>query len=452
MYFSFARNILRTCVLWFGMAVCLSNRVDASVNQYIVFDPTLGQGNGSSTSPWNAYHTGGSIDSFMSTIRLMYGNLDVFIGIGPGSYKSGGIDVGDNWMILGSGIDVTSIRLEDTTPFSASHHAGYVFSGNPSTFYIWDLTIDVAWGQQPNRDTVAYSAGGISVRCLNGVVQRVKIKDFGAKGDAASCTYTEAFPLSFHTYGTQSSHISVEECEVRDFTAVGAAYATAISITTYWIGSDANCNIFVGGQIPFGTRTSQSARVSNNKVFNVREGHAYGCSFTEQAVFSYNEATNCKTGFNCDTGMNKDVTMYGNVFTQVNQGVQMGAPSPTGLWSTGGMNGCTNGVTVDAYFRGIQIVNNVFELKGPYWNANLTPSCNGRGPSYEYSFGVRFGGQNDSWTVSGNTFRSLLGAQSQSNGMYGFAYGPSPGVGTDGGNSYDDVLTQTVLNPSIYWP
>lgn len=377
-------------------------------------------GVGTKIDPFNGY----LFDEAIKKIKeLTYPNPDeiITIRIQDGVYKTKGVAVGKNWIILGAGMDSTFIELIDVKNTHYHHPniqvigtAWYGTDDPPWANYlkVSDITLDAKWFDQSEKLTPNIKYAGLHAQVTRGLIQRVKVKNYGSNG--AVLDHAEVFPLSLSTYGAEDTQIIIQDCIVESQQRTGAGYTSAIMVQTYQNQGD---------RIPFGTRTSTAAIIRRNRVMGTY-GSAYGCGHSENVIFEKNKAYGCLSAFNCDTGKNRNIKFTYNSFLNCHEGIHIGNVS-------------------SGPFENIEITNNTFTLTDPWLNKYTEK------PTVFYSFGVRFGGNTINKKVLNNKFKSIYGLKGIENKMYGIGY-DSEAVFTETNNEFINIKNKIIDKAPLF--
>ena len=228
--------------------------------------------------------------------------------------SSGGFQLKTGQKIRGSGIDITIVRLTNSSPsvvFNNTSSIGY--DANVSDIEISDLTCD-ANGQNL---TVNNTYGGIYIGGSRAAIRRVKIQDL-AHGPGPS----EVFGiLTGGADNTNAERLVIEDCVVMP--PLAGTVCTSIA-------AGAGSNSFV------------SARISGNWVYgtNTMTVQTFAIGHEFNTLLSGNHILNADSGIASEQGSSTNVTVVNNVFQNVGWGVQL-----------------VSGVNQNLYFSG-----NTFEL------------------------------------------------------------------------------------------
>lgn len=356
---------------------------------YIRYRTDGQRGTGTSKDPFN----GNNFDWAIAEIKRLHGyDAPVEIQIGNGVFMTIGFALAKNWTIHGSGTRRTILKLMDVGAKSFHHPDVYVISTawyggiDPAwaeNFTLSDMTLDCDWENQSDRQTKYIKYAGVHALCTKGAVKRVRVINFGSNG--VDGFHNEVFPITLGTYSDEGTYVTIQDCIVEKQHQYQGGYATAINVVT----TQPNA----GDRILWGTRKSCSALVKGNKAYGIY-GHGFGCGHTENAIFKDNLAFDCKTGFNCDTGHNRNVLFQRNSFVHCVQGIHSGNE-----W--GGS------------FSNFKMEDNDFHTTEKWLNVWLDPKA------YEYSYGIRMGGNTKNFQIIRNSFKCLKVPQSLLMGSYG---------------------------------
>jgi len=344
----------------------------------------------SATAPLDG-STRAKVDEILEDLRIEYGDYGAGVTIHflPGRYEVGGIGIRPRWQLRGAGIDRTILkRVAAPRDFLLKNPILHVIEGGggpqqkpplsgphlPERDYVGihisGMTLDCNWdGLKASIGSPLKKAGGLSVVCKEGVIEKVKVINFGAQGGRPS--WREVFPIHLRSSltdnlgapGYATSRLQIFGCEV-----VGPVRGPSTGIEwPYCTG------IMIGHRETDPTLAEVTAIVRGNEIRDVTNGHAFGGAHLRQALFESNRVVNCGLGFNFDTGGSRNVTIRANDF----------------------VNCIGGGTLTDATSFIIQ--SNRFEIR---YNATELPWWN---------TGVRLWSHTRQCTVSDNTFTLVPG-------------------------------------------
>ena len=249
-----------------------------------------------------------------------------------GSYETYGIKLRPRWHLIGDGIDKTSLKLVPSIKhrkIKSAYHSVIGGGWGPqftteldripllkrdfNNIRIADISLNCNWeGMKENLGPIVKKVSGIDLLAKQALVERVKVKNFGAVGGRPS--WREVFPIRVisgmgdgaNLPGYKSSIIEIRHCVVDGAVLgpdIGTEWPYCTGIMVSHIGADIK-NFTV------------SALVHHNEIINVINGIAFGGAFLQKAVFFDNKVTNCGIGFNFDTGSNSGVIIRNNKFSE----------------------------------------------------------------------------------------------------------------------------------------
>ena len=197
------------------------------INVWVAKRSDRNKGSGTQSDPYNA-NTDLDAELFDQVMESLPETTPLRVHLGPGEYLTKGYadGVSGGWQpkpgmkLVGSGIDVTTLKLTGTQdPGSGARHyylLGHALgSGNPlmDFFEVSDLTL--------NCDTASQSAsniacGGLRLMGQQATVRRVKVIKWGTKTSQQPC-YAMALILADPSWTTaQVAHSGFEECLALD--------------------------------------------------------------------------------------------------------------------------------------------------------------------------------------------------------------------------------------------
>lgn len=327
---------------------------------------------------------------------LMLGfDPDIQINIGPGTFETRGSDLWyaqDGWQVLGSGIDITTIKLVGQTD-TYSYVSFLSTPIGPSTalkqFQAGNFTIDcnAAGAVDPNN------INAINVNCIKGLLSNIRAINSGNSGGTGS----EVFTLCLSNYDSDDvdSFLTIKDCIVEQFHTIGNGATIIGLLGTYARGSILNNCVKCDPDDPDSYKASAFS--------------AAGSQILVQGNISYN----C-VGYHFDTSpiASSNTKILDNSFYRV----------PT--------VGARLGFTEGTWNYGI-IANNFFELAdnaiGILFNGNVT-GFNISGNIFKYSSGETSGALAVSFANSGNQnisfylnrVQSAIGVNIPTDGRQGF--------------------------------
>jgi hypothetical protein len=357
----------------------------------------------------------------------------------PGEYFTDGIHPYHEYVsILGETMGTGNrpvFRLKSNATYNEA--SGFKYVIKPERYMrdisIRNIEIDCNWQGQTsynheeynyNQSDGGYKLGGVSVQCINGRIDFIKIYNFGSNGQLPfTGSGQEVFPLVVGTGSyDQTVPILISYCTVGNGHFIEGGYTTAISVVTRDpLIPNYSCAgmLYPGSQRPPGCRTATAAIIANNYVHNIASGMAFGVTDSERVLIEDNTAYKVNTGFNCDTVHVSNSlfnTIRNNTFNECNAGINVGGPNSS-----------------DAHFADWTITGNTFLLIG-HWDNPVA------GFPSTLCYGIRLNGQTDRFTISDNRFDSIA------YGLFSWDYAyPAPkwfyGVQLKSG-CYKDTSTQ----------
>lgn len=248
----------------------------------------------STNATGNLYPVGGSIDNPLD--GSTEGNFDYNLGhippystihIMPGTYQVDGDGrVRSGQKIIGSGIDVTIVRIIPSAPNGATV---FLQNGVVTNVEISDLTADA------NYISGNINRNGVDLEGTMNAIRRVKVVNTGA---FSTNVINECGGVNINNYSLPDSEGNViEDCEVLnhkggDLTAIG----------------------FAGGRTSGENGTGISGIVRNNKV--ILQGHGAGLNFswTHDVLVEGNYVEGAGSALYGDTGGSTNLTVVNNTF------------------------------------------------------------------------------------------------------------------------------------------
>lgn len=143
------------------------------------------KGSGTASDPYDGT-TQARFDGVMS---LFAAQSNVAVHLGPGEFQTNGYNDTSGWQarpgmkIIGSGIDVTILKLLPGTATVHYFAISHALSTVADTFEVSDLTIDCNLGAAG----VTGACGGVRVMGNHARIQRVKVKNWGTKSGSVPC-------------------------------------------------------------------------------------------------------------------------------------------------------------------------------------------------------------------------------------------------------------------------
>lgn len=379
------------------------------------------RGIGTIADPFN----GNEFDWAISEIKRLKGyDTPVAIKIGEGTFSTIGFAPAKNWVIRGSGMRKTTLKLQDVGLKSFHHPDVHIISTawyggfDPAwaeTITVSDMTLDCDWSNQGGRQTQYVKYAGVHASCTRGLIERIRVINWGSNG--VGKFHSEVFPISLQTYSDEGTYAVIQDCIVEKQFQYEGGYSTAINIvTTRPEGGD---------RIPWNTRKSRAGVVRRNRAYGIY-GHGFGCGHAENVLFEDNVAVDCKSGFNCDTGLNRNIVIRKNSFVHCVQGIHSG-----NMWNGG--------------FTNFVIMENDFHVTEKWFNAWLEPQM------YEYSYGVRIGGNTKGFKILRNSFLCLKGVKSLIDGSYGVGTAADSDIEFEiKDNRFEGFKDEIVLKAPVY--
>ena len=331
----------------------------------------------------------------------------------------------DSYSILGHGTGATLELIND----KRSRDYLYAFGtlGWVKNLEISGLCINCRWTDDHGTSGYlpGYKTGGVYVRCITGLLDHVKVSNFGSKGNEAFVgAGREAFGLFLATgnFDQTTAAVQIRHCEVCDFHPEGG-YCSGISLSTWHAdASDQNLPramacppvpLKEGFQRQQGcdNRPNPAAIVANNSIHDLPSGIGLGGCDVENTIYESNQVVRCKTGFNFDTvrtppfdPMNlptppalkhppfvcRNVIIRRNRIDQCHQGITAGA---FGLSTAG--------------FEAFTIQNNVVSNLTGWCKNPRFPRIHEDYPLYEECYGVQLTGGNASFVIQENVFSAV---------------------------------------------
>ncbi len=172
------------------------------------------KGSGTASDPYD----GSTQARFDGVMSLFAAQSNVAIHLGPGEFQTNGYNDTTGWQarpgmkIIGSGMDVTVLKLVNVAPVSAAHYfaIGHSLATVADTFEVCDLTIDC---NLASANTNA-ACGGVRVMGNHARIQRVKVKNWGTKSSSVPCFALSVITAYPDTGPSDVVNAGIEDCVV----------------------------------------------------------------------------------------------------------------------------------------------------------------------------------------------------------------------------------------------
>lgn len=298
------------------------------IDVYIALRVDSQAGTGTQADPYNG-STATLFDALMNNTTKVPNYSCVHLG--PGVFSTAGYSdsTGTGWQvrpglsIVGSGIDVTTLKISPGATSATFYAVGHaITSTTMDHFLISDLTLDCSFS---GMTAATVATGGIRVMGNHARAERVKVKDWGNKGASTSMSFVIAMLTGDPTAGVAGVvNCGMEECIVVppaglasitgrvNVLHVGAKESPVNSSTTFGIAPYIrNCYVDGGGSFTttklraLSMAWCKSGVVENNQISNIAIGGP--CSQASAA-----------TG-GVETGA-EDITVRGNTYRNVAAG------------------------------------------------------------------------------------------------------------------------------------
>ncbi len=172
------------------------------------------KGSGTISDPYD----GSSQSKFDEKMNLFAAVSNVNIHLGPGEFLTNGYNGTSGWQarpgmkILGSGIDVTTLKLKNVAPGTPTHYfaIGHSLASKVDAFEVADLTIDCNLAEANSNA----ACGGVRDLGNHTRISRIKVKGWGTKTTAMPCYAIAA--ITGDATGAPSGVVNcrIEECIV----------------------------------------------------------------------------------------------------------------------------------------------------------------------------------------------------------------------------------------------
>jgi hypothetical protein len=188
------------------------------------------RGSGTASDPYD----GSTQAKFDEKMNLFASQSNVTIHLGPGEFQTNGYGGASGWQarpgmkILGSGLEVTTLKLVNVSPASSTHYfaIGHSLGTVVDTFEVSDLTIDC---NITNANANA-ACGGVRVMGNHARIARVKVKNWGTKSASMPCLALSVITAYPDTGPTDVVNAGIERCVVVEPYNSNAAPATALNV------------------------------------------------------------------------------------------------------------------------------------------------------------------------------------------------------------------------------
>ena len=291
------------CGFYCQAVLCNTARAAAPVRTEYWISPTYNPsgGDGSFANPYDGSIQGGKFDFYMSNLPP-----DVIVHVLPGTYQTSGsrgflLKTGQR--VLGSGMDLTVLKLAEGTP----SNTGVIGNFWGSNIEVADLTCDANY-TSPKAPTVIYH--GIGLAGDHHSIRRVKVKNL-AHGNLAN---TEAWGIWIYsgrynnTIGTNSVGNLIEDCVVTGFAGTNCTAIAVYATPTNFISATIRNNV---------VKNLRARSTGTSDAINLCNGH--------HVLVEGNYVEDVTAGVYDDNAGNTNVLVVNNTFRNVAGGVNVQA-------------------------------------------------------------------------------------------------------------------------------